>query len=125
VGIVDVISEPRQENVEDWAFLMKGGPTATYVIRVDRNEKAIVHNNAIDGTPVEVVLTLRDDKTNEVVSHVIFPVANLLSYSATKRIATIYATGESPVEKELARRKEAFEKRLRDREAALDEEFKL
>jgi len=122
---MEIISEQKTENVEDWTFLMKGGPTATYVIRIDRNEKAIVRNNAIDGTPVEVVLTLRDDKTNEVVSHVIFPVANLLTYGATKRVATIYATGESPVEKELARRKEAFEKRLREREAALDEDFKL
>lgn len=114
-------SELRKENVEDWSLVMQGGVSATYVVRVDRGEKAVISLNTIDHSPVEVVLIFRDDKTNEITGTLHFPVANLLSYGATKRVATIYGEGESPVEQELKRRKDALEKRIREREAALND----
>jgi hypothetical protein len=112
---LEIISNQKTENVEDWSFVMKGGITATYVVRIDRNEKATLVQNSIDGTPVEIRLTFRDDVSNDIVGGISFPVVNLLSYAIHKRVAPVYAPGESPIEQELKRAELAKDARLQKR----------
>lgn len=99
---MEATSAPKQESVEVWTFI-QDGVTATYVLRVDQGEKSQVLRNPIDSTPVQVELVFKscDDK-NETVGVMSFPIANKFSYGCEFAKQTIYAKGESPMERELA-----------------------
>jgi hypothetical protein len=120
------------EPVEFWSFLFKGGIQKDFTIHTGRNEKVLIVKNAIDQTPVEVQIYLREgtDGKNEVTGALRINLSNVLIWGKEDGVEEIYAPGESPVEKELKRladqqqqRAEAFERRQAEKEAAFDAEM--
>lgn len=129
----DAESPQRTEQVEDWSFVIKGGQSATYRIHVERGEHAVVvQGNPAQALPSTVHVLLKDgtDK-NETVAEGAFIIHNLVSFFKEPKRVPIYAKGESPEEKELARvaefeaqRAAAFEKRQAAKEADFLRELK-
>ncbi len=108
----DPIPQPQKtEPVEVWTFVFKNGGSAVYPIRTDRNEKALMVQNPIDKSLVEIRLVFRDDTTNEPVSTISFIVANLQSWAMDKGNIPVYAAGEDPVSMELKRTQGVREQR--------------
>lgn len=94
-----IVVTPKHEKVEYWHFVGNGGAAVTYMVRIERGERANVLLNQIDNSPIEVQLLLRnDDDKNEIAGRLCFPIANLFSYGMEMGTFAVYPAGYSPAE---------------------------
>lgn len=119
-----VVADPKIEVVEYWHMVGTNGVSATYMLRVERGERANILCNHIDNSPLEVQLLLRhDDEKNEVAGTLSFPIANLFSYGKENGTFASYPKGHAPVDKaveeDIQRRQESLVLRKRRVEAIM------